>query len=1461
MSSRHGSFLGTGSNTSSSSNNSSGERRRRRAGTVTLVTVFEAETGRRLDVELSEGGHDGGGATEALRRKLFGLTGVPVENQILLCGGPPYKPLRSQLPPASITVTVTNSDATAAAAATTAVPGSLSSTSTTAANTTTTTTTKIFLFDWRTLAPEQQQQQPHSSSPSMVSNTRSSASYSKSISLPHGSSGSAAAASSSPLVGGGGGGENPSSLSTPSAAPDAAAAAAAAAATGVDVAAAAATAADEELAVAAEAAEFVGPAEVFLPTAETARPPPSPLPPIEPAEGSAVLLKNIANYERGSMLELNRGEVYLETTRRRLQGGEACADRMQTMVDALNAAVSNSLDHWEPLQLAYGGLKERLAEQASRHEGMLQTFEQDVATLGTVPLHPALVDAAAAAAASSTNASSLSSSGSGRQNRGGAGPSPSSPAAFSSGGRTDAASDQAAAAAAAVSSSASSSSLGGGPAASAASGGGRGGTATASGGVGGGSLLSQRPEEEDTGGSGSGRGKTLLDCIPLEREQRLLESCRTSQRRFRQEGENVAQKYATIERGIQEQRGDPVTASDAVQELLERIRQLCREQESKSAELEVNYSKSFNLAKENWTNDDDKRKSGAISGLTELMIAQGRIVPIMKRNDDQAMAIVVEIARAKAALSSNLRRRLREVSRLQTDIGKIQKHQELVGMAWGQKEEQFEHLGKVARMPAAYEAFLREVSRQRRFHQDFETKVSDFCSSMATLRSAEIVSRETFLRTHLGNLPPVFIEMAPGLRNMPPTFNPGAITPLRPGELPEVYPEAGAEEETEGAESTSEVTGAGAGSSSEGGLKSVGAEGAAVAVVVAKKGGASAATQMQEAAAEVAAAATQTAAAAEPAAVATQTAVVEETRIGTQTEGEERFSTKQGAESGGDGDGGGGGGDCDGGTCNDSGDGGGESSAGVTYTTAESNDASADREERGGGSAVNEAVNGEDTKYHEKSVKSNAALEAENARLVEELAEARTRLEQLRAQAAAVPQGGKAAAEATAGTIGADDGGERIRSFSDVVVRGNVGTAALSTAAARGDERGAARSRGSGSKRGSASSSTSSSKEATQNQLAAYRAGLSMLVKLTDQQRSAVAATAVAAVGAPASSSPAGNPAGENAEVAPAVAVAAEAVPAADEVAMSTSSLSSPTPVVPDNHRHRRDGGDASAPPGTTAVSEMGLACTDDVQGGGGGDVPTGPGTTPPGADAAPSAPAVAVAVDDGQDRALRSEAAAPTEATTACEGEEDRPERAGVASDESAAPSSPVSPGRQEVPSPDGSPPAVEEAAAVAAAVMVAAAARTADAVAGHGAIGAVAVRPATLRIKRAADYVATHLRHNHARVESLLGYEALASVPRISMCSFDVQDIALFLPTMVGGSEGSGGRWVFLAFHVNCPNRYLSEESINTARETLGPSPTYILGKIILVQRHVASDQEPNPYNVAPNTVYYVLTAEKVL
>eukprot|EP00903_Cladosiphon_okamuranus_P011707 g11010.t1 len=1429
--SRHG-FLGTGSNSSSSGSNSSGGRKRR-AGTAVLVTVFEAETGRRHDVELSEGGHEGGGATEALRRKLYSLTGVPAENQILLHGGPPYKPLRSQLPPASVTVAVTSNVAAVADATSSSAPK------------TTTKATKIFLFDWRTLAPEQQQQRHmrSSSNPQSISGSAMT-----------GHLAAAAASSYSPLVGGGSSraGVEGSLFSTSPVVPGGGG--------GGDDAPPAITASEEEFFV-ADTVEFAGPEEVDLPTEPSASP--SPLPTVE----GSVLLKTIANYERGSMLALNRGQAYLEASRRRLRGGEACAERMQTMVDALDAAVSNSLDHWEPLQRAYMGLRERLGEQALRHEGMLQTFEQDVDTLGTIPLHPALQAAS------------------------------------------------------------------------------------------GGAQQELQQEGEEISGGGRGGGKTLLDCIPVEREQRLLESCRTSQRRFRLEGDNVAQKYSAIEKGIQEQRGDPVTTNDAVQELLERARGLCREQEAKKDELEANYLESFNLARENWTEADNLQD--AISRLTQLTIAQEKIVPIMRSNDLQARDIVVEITKTKAVLSRRVRRRLRQVSRLQTDIGKIQKHQELVGMAWGQKEEQFEHLGKVARMPAAYKAFLQEVLRQRRYHETFEAKVTEFCSSMAALRADEIVAREAFLQTHLPNLPPVFVEMAPGLRNMPPMFSPGSIPQLRPGDLPEVYPDAEMEkaeeeggEEEEAAKSTSQVavdcSGGGRGDGErDGDVNRAGTGGAAT------KEGAAVATQTgAELASEGAAVATQTetetaAVEAEVDAVGTQTVAAEAAAVATQTVEAVPLSSDDGNGSGGGVDdgfsrgvsgGGGGGGNGEGGDSS-SREGGGstdkhatDSAASASGEVAKAVPAVEGRNDQEDGTGRDDA----ETRPGEEGLGASpaaaapaaaaAGLQAENARLVEELAEARARLDQLESRAAEAEAlarcgepGEDVAPVGPSGAGGTGGVGGESRSYSDVVGRGRVSRASDAPAPAGADdrdrdrerERGSAggRSRGSGGgRRGS------SSKEAMQSQLAAYRAGLSMLVKLTDQQRSSSAAVSTVDATAVAPPSP-GNPESENTETPERVAATAAAAAAATAVAGDGEAGSSSPPasddqggrgnqssspstvtlgkaVVGEGERGDNDAPCAGGAPPSGTATPGGAATPDEpkiepsapkiraatpdepkiepsapeiqevVATAGDGQADE---TSPIAPEAATTAPEVAAAAAAGKVEAAAAAAAAPppTPSAAATEGAaaapvpgEQRGQRQAEAAVEAAgedtsAPTSPASPDQKQVPlpSPGGSPAAVAGPGAGAEPGTAAGPGKAAGS-------GTVALRPVD-RIGRAADYVATHLRHNHVRVQELLAFEALASVPRISMCSFRVQDIALFLPTMVGSPEGSEGGPVFLAFHVNCPNRYLSEESINNAREALGSSPAYILGRIILVEQYVASE-EPNPYNVPPNTVYYVLTAE---
>lgn len=71
-------------------------------------------------------------------------------------------------------------------------------------------------------------------------------------------------------------------------------------------------------------------------------------------------------------------------------------------------------------------------------------------------------------------------------------------------------------------------------------------------------LASEVPQAPAAFGAGDGMGVasaregaeasklTLLDCVPVEREKKLLESCRTSQKRFRQEAKAVAQQFNDI---------------------------------------------------------------------------------------------------------------------------------------------------------------------------------------------------------------------------------------------------------------------------------------------------------------------------------------------------------------------------------------------------------------------------------------------------------------------------------------------------------------------------------------------------------------------------------------------------------------------------------------------------------------------------------------------------------------------------------------------------------------------------------------------------------------------------------------------------------------------------------------------------------------------------------------------------
>ena len=88
-----------------------------------------------------------------------------------------------------------------------------------------------------------------------------------------------------------------------------------------------------------------------------------------------------------------------------------------------------------------------------------------------------------------------------------------------------------------------------------------------------------------------------------------------------------------------------------------------------------------------------------------------------------------------------------------------------------------------------------------------------------------------------------------------------------------------------------------------------------------------------------------------------------------------------------------------------------------------------------------------------------------------------------------------------------------------------------------------------------------------------------------------------------------------------------------------------------------------------------------------------------------------------------------------------------------------------------------------------------------------------------------------------------------KISHSSFQVGDVALFMPT----GRGSGGKRTYLAFHSNCPHRYLSTDSIEG-------NPDYVLGRIVYQAELVAGTigTDANPHGLIVGTKFWILTVE---
>merc|ERR1712038_1905285 len=88
-----------------------------------------------------------------------------------------------------------------------------------------------------------------------------------------------------------------------------------------------------------------------------------------------------------------------------------------------------------------------------------------------------------------------------------------------------------------------------------------------------------------------------------------------------------------------------------------------------------------------------------------------------------------------------------------------------------------------------------------------------------------------------------------------------------------------------------------------------------------------------------------------------------------------------------------------------------------------------------------------------------------------------------------------------------------------------------------------------------------------------------------------------------------------------------------------------------------------------------------------------------------------------------------------------------------------------------------------------------------------------------------------------------------KISHSSFNVGDVALFMPT----GHSCAGKRTYVAFHSNCPHRFLSTDSIEG-------KPDYVLGRIVYQEELIAGPvgTDTNPHNLIAGTKFWILTVE---
>uniref|UniRef100_A0A7S1D9L6 Autophagy-related protein 11 C-terminal domain-containing protein n=1 Tax=Cyclophora tenuis TaxID=216820 RepID=A0A7S1D9L6_CYCTE len=286
--------------------------------------------------------------------------------------------------------------------------------------------------------------------------------------------------------------------------------------------------------------------------------------------------------------------------------------------------------------------------------------------------------------------------------------------------------------------------------------------------------------------------ETLLDTVPVESERAWAGQCQTAHQRLHamfSELEAGFGQLGTTSSREEEARQD-AQAETEIQALWKEVAeagQKIRDRQSQRLEkLTTDHGEVVKVVR-NAISGDSAQASFAI--LEQKAKSSADLVPSMQVDDEILKQLMDRLAASKTRAMKRMKVRLREVSKAQSAIQRVNSSVGVLKDALKQQNENMVHLEHVAELPRSYRDFLSEIRRRRAYGEAVSSSSSSMMERLATLRSDEVKSRENFLRGSGRHLMPAFVEIfAPTLATPPPLFTPQLPAVVEMDALPDVGP-------------------------------------------------------------------------------------------------------------------------------------------------------------------------------------------------------------------------------------------------------------------------------------------------------------------------------------------------------------------------------------------------------------------------------------------------------------------------------------------------------------------------------------------------------------------------------------------------------------------------------------------------------------------------------------------------